>query len=306
MAKILIVDDNEQNCELMRDVVSTWGHEVHKVFQGMEAIEFASRSQPDVILLDVMLPGMNGFEVCRELKRNPKTDNIYIILLTALNDVEDRIRGFKVGADSFISKPANYNELKYIIASRVQRKQMIDGMETQQNVCESFLELMKAQNAELYRQTIERKELCNKAGYLLALQEQQLSRLLVAACLCDLGSLVAPEGSCGGHEAAGEALVRPLKMGEWLKFYIRHHHERKNRHSFDEQVVAAQELVQGMQILSTVVRYQELCNIHGNKDSSLSALQQEAKNGDWETRVVVALLQLRKDETFIQGLNINQ
>ena len=306
MAKILIVDDNEQNCELMRDVVSTWGHEVHKVFQGMEAIEFASRSQPDVILLDVMLPGMNGFEVCRELKRNPKTDNIYIILLTALNDVEDRIRGFKVGADSFISKPANYNELKYIIASRVQRKQMIDGMETQQNVCESFLELMKAQNAELYRQTIERKELCNKAGYLLALQEQQLSRLLVAACLCDIGSLVAPEGGCCGHEAAGEALVSPLKMGVWLKFYIRHHHERKNRHSFDEQVVAAQELVQGMQILSTVVRYQELCEIHGNKDSSLSVLQQEAKNGDWEMRVVVALLQLRKDETFIQGLNINQ
>lgn len=305
MAKILIVDDNEQNCELMRDVVSTWGHDVYKVFQGMEAIEFAIKNQPDVILLDVMLPGMNGFEVCRELKRNPKTDNIYIIMLTALNDVEDRIRGFKVGADSFISKPANYNELKYIIASRVKRKQMIDGMETPQKVCESFLMLMKAQDGDLYRQTLERIEICNKVGHLLSLPEQQLKRLLIASSLCEIGRLV-QGGSCCGNEDAGEEIVKPLKMGEWLKVFIQHYHEKMNSQSFVALLASEQELAPALQILATVVRYQELCKLHQNKDASLLILKAEAQQGEWDTKVVAALLQLRNDETFILGMNAGQ
>lgn len=302
MAKILIVDDNEQNCELMRDVVATWGHDVQKVFQGTEAIKIASSYQPDVILLDVMLPGMNGFEVCWELKRNPTTDNIYIIMLTALNDVEDRIRGFKVGADSFISKPANYNELKYIIASRVKRKQMIDGMETQQRVCESFLALMKEQNGDLYRQTIERMETCNKVGHLLALPELQLQKLLIAAALCEIGRLIQNVGGVG-NEDAGEAIVRPLKMGEWLQVFIRHCHDKINSPRFVDVLASEQELAPALQIMATVVRYQELCALHRSQDASLPILKTESQQGEWDLKVVEALQQMRKDETFILGMN---
>ena len=305
MAKILIVDDNEQNCELMRDIVSTWGHEVHKVFQGMEAIEFALGYQPDVILLDVMLPGMNGFEVCRELKRNPRTDNIYIIMLTALNDVEDRIRGFKVGADSFISKPANHNELKYIIASRLKRKQAIDGMESQRQVCESFLALMKVQNEELYQQTLECCRICDKAGHLMSLSEQQLNQVLTAACLCDIGSVVQGVDE-QGHEAVGEAIVSPLKMGEWLKTFIHCHHEKVNSPRFSSLLPDEQELLPGLQLLTTVTRYLALHKLLQNKDASLLALAAEAEHGDWDLRTIAALQQLRKDETFIQELNAGQ
>jgi putative two-component system response regulator len=305
MAKILIVDDNEQNCELMRDVVSTWGHDVHKVFQGIATIDFALRHQPDLILLDVMLPGMNGFEVCRELKRNPKTDNIYIIMLTALDDVQDRIRGFKVGADSFISKPANYNELKYIIASKVKRKQMIDGMETQQQVCESFLALMKAQNSELYHQALERARICEKAGWLLALSEEQQNRLLIAACLYDIGSLAQGGGGCE-NRSAGEAVIKSLKMGEWLKFFINHHHEKVNSQELADLSTTEREIAPALQVLETVIRYQELCRDRENKDKELSVLQAEAQRGEWDPKVVAALLQLRQDETFIQELNAGQ
>ncbi|MHC1758900.1 MAG: response regulator [Negativicutes bacterium] len=301
MAKILIVDDNEQNCELMHDVVVTWGHDVYKVYQGMEAIEFAVRNQPDVILLDVMLPGMNGFEVCRELKRNPKTNNIHIIMLTALNDVEDRIRGFKVGADSFITKPANYNELKYIIASRLKRKQAIDGMESQQQVCASFLKIMKRQNAELYRLAIERRETCDKAGRLLALPERQLSQLLIAACLCDIGDAFQGADDCG-HEDVGEEILKPLKMGEWLRIFLRCHHQKVNSIVFSGFVAEAPEHLAGLQILVTVIRYLELCAQIESKDESLRILQAEAQQGDWDTKAVAALQQLRKDETFIQKL----
>lgn len=305
MAKILIVDDNEQNCELMSDVVLAWGHDVQKAFQGTEALLIASAYQPDVILLDVMLPGMNGFEVCRELKRNPKTENIYIIMLTALNDVEDRIRGFKVGADSFISKPANYNELKFIIATRVKRKQMIDDMESQQRVCESFLEMMKAQKVELYRQACERVELCDKVGHLLALAELQQQRLLIAAALCEIGRLV-QDSAASENGDAGEAILSPLKMGEWLRVFIRHCRDKLNSPSLLDQVSADAELAPALRILTTVVRYQELYAANRNKDESLRILQAEARQNEWDAKVVAALQQLRKDETFILGMNAGQ
>lgn len=296
MAKILIVDDKEQNCELVADIISSWGYEVHKVFQGLEAIDFAIQQQPEIILLDVMLPGMNGFEVCKELKRNPQTDNIYVIMLTVLSDAEDRIRGFEVGADSFMTKPANYHELRHIIASRLKRKQMLDR-EMQRRVCASFMELMKAQNPQLYLEAWERRQLCDRIGRLL-LPEEQLNRLLAAAQLCDIGSL-----AVGGEEAveAGVAIVSHLKLGDWLALCIRSHHMPLSSPGFPQNVAA--EFLPGLRILTTVTRYLELYKASGSKDGGLLLLLEEARSGDWDAETVAALQQLRSDETFIQKLN---
>ena len=90
MEKILIVDDNKQNCDIIKDLLETWGYHVYVAFEGYEAINIAINHKPAVILLDVMLPGMNGFEICEKLKNNANTQNISIIMLTALNEVEDR------------------------------------------------------------------------------------------------------------------------------------------------------------------------------------------------------------------------
>ena len=305
LAKILIVDDNEQNCELMRDVLSSWGYEVDKAFQGMDALAYALATPPQLILLDVMLPGMNGFEVCRDLKRNPKTECIPVIMLTALNDVEDRIRGFKVGASSFISKPPNYNELKYILSSCLQRKQIFDSMESQQQVCNSFLALMQLQDEALYQQAVRRRELCAKAGRLLGLLEPQLSRLLVAASLCDVGAVArAKDGR--EPEAVGEAIVRPLKMGDWLGVMVRRQREKLNSPNFPHTAAQAQDVLPELKILNAVNRYLELQQGHADKDSSLAELREEARQGDWDVKAVNALLQLRKDETFIQGMQYGQ
>ena len=301
MAKILIVDDNEQNCELMRDVLSSWGYDVYKAFQGMDALAFALATPPHLILLDVMLPGMNGFEVCRELKRNPKTEHIPVIMLTALNDVEDRVRGFKVGASSFISKPPNYNELKYILSSCLQRKQVFDSMESQQQVCNSFLALMQLQDEALYQQAVRRRELCAKTGRLLGLLEPQLTRLLVAASLCDVGA-VARVKDGRGFEAVGEAIVRPLIMGDWLGVMIRWQHVKLNSPDFPHAAAQAQDVLPELKIMSAVNRYLELQQSHVDKDECLAILRNEARMGDWDVKTVDALMQLRKDETFIQGM----
>lgn len=125
MTKILLVDDNALSCEVLADVMQTWGYEVYKLFVGTGVYEFVLRYRPDIILLDVMLPGMNGFEVCRRLKGSVDTFPIPVIMLTVLDDVEDRIRAFDVGADAFITKPVNYNELKTVINAFCAKKNAV-------------------------------------------------------------------------------------------------------------------------------------------------------------------------------------
>ena len=301
MAKILIVDDNEQNCELMRDVISSWGYDVDKVFQGMDALEYARETPPHLILLDVMLPGMNGFEVCRELKRNPKTEHIPVVMLTALNDVEDRIRGFKVGASSFISKPPNYNELKYVISSCLYRKQVFDSMESRRQVCDSFFALMRAKDDTLYQQSCRRRELCDKAGRLLGLSEPQLDRLLAAACLCEIGGVVRPLAD-PAHVGIGEEIVQQLKMGEWLRLFVRSHHERVDSPNFPREAAVKHEVLKELLIFTTVNRYLALQQTHPDKDECLSLLRNEARTGAWDANTVEALMQLRQDETFIKAM----
>ena len=122
MAKVLIIDDNEKNIELFKDFVESWGYSTILAYQGREAIELAQKEKPDAIILDVMLPGMSGYEVCSELKDNPATRFIPIVMVTALTDYADRVHGFNVGADNFLVKPVNYRELRAILGSLLRKK----------------------------------------------------------------------------------------------------------------------------------------------------------------------------------------
>ena len=104
-ACILVVDDIEANRRLMQAKLEAKYYTVFMSADGAHAIDSAIRHQPDIILLDVMMPGMDGYEVCRRLKANLATRHIPIVMLTALTDQEDRLRGLEAGADDFLSKP---------------------------------------------------------------------------------------------------------------------------------------------------------------------------------------------------------
>ena len=111
---VLIVDDNEQNVELLQAYLETLPCEVVTALDGQEAIRFIedeSQTTPDLILLDVMMPRMSGFEVCRKLKEDPATRSIPIMMVTALNELGDIERGVESGTDDFVSKPVNKLEL---------------------------------------------------------------------------------------------------------------------------------------------------------------------------------------------------
>lgn len=127
--QILLVDDNEQNLELLRAYLEGLECVVETARTGREAMGLVERSKPDMVLLDVMMPEMSGFQVCQKLKGAPETKDIPVIMVTALNEVGDVERAVEVGADDFLTKPVNRTELLTRVRSllRVRRlKQDLD------------------------------------------------------------------------------------------------------------------------------------------------------------------------------------
>lgn len=110
-SKILLVDDNQQNLELIQAYLEALPVEIATARDGIEAIEAINQNPPDLVLLDVMMPRMSGFEVCQKLKTNPETREIVVIMVTALHEVADYERAVESGTDDFLSKPVNKLEL---------------------------------------------------------------------------------------------------------------------------------------------------------------------------------------------------
>src|SRR5688572_14705798 len=108
---ILIVDDNQQNVELLQAFLETMPVRIVTAFDGVEALEKVEQHNPDLILLDIMMPRMSGFQVCRTLKGNQKTRDIQILMVTALNELGDIEQASECGTDDFVSKPVNKFEL---------------------------------------------------------------------------------------------------------------------------------------------------------------------------------------------------
>ena len=126
---ILVVDDNQQNLELLQAYLEDVDCTTLTAKDGLEALDAVSNEPPDLILLDVMMPKMSGFEVCKRLKNDPKTTDIPIIMVTALNEFGDIERGIDSGTDDFLSKPVNKLELLTRIKTMLKLKHVTDKLE---------------------------------------------------------------------------------------------------------------------------------------------------------------------------------
>jgi two-component system, cell cycle response regulator len=125
-ARILVVDDNPLNLRMLADWLATEHHVVSTATDGFEALAKIAAERPDIVLLDVVMPELNGFEVCRQIKADPTMADIPVIMVTALSDVDDLVRGFDAGADDFVTKPFNFDALMARARSQLRRKRQYE------------------------------------------------------------------------------------------------------------------------------------------------------------------------------------
>jgi two-component system, cell cycle response regulator len=127
-ARILVVDDIPANVKLLEARLLAEYFEVLTASNGRDALEICEAGRADVVLLDVMMPDMDGFEVCRRLKTDSATAHIPVVMVTALDQAADRVRGLEVGADDFLTKPANDLQLMTRVKSLVRLKMLTDEL----------------------------------------------------------------------------------------------------------------------------------------------------------------------------------
>ena len=126
---VLVVDDNQPNRELLAAYLEDVDCRVVAASDGLEALKIIARNPPDLVLLDVMMPRMSGFEVCKKIKTDPKTADIPVIMVTALNEFGDIERGLDCGTDDFLSKPVNKLELLTRVKTMLRLKHLTDKLE---------------------------------------------------------------------------------------------------------------------------------------------------------------------------------
>jgi adenylate cyclase len=136
---VLVVDDEEHNRTLLRDPLEQRGYEVEEAENGEQALQKIAARPPDVILLDLMMPVMDGFEVCRRLKTVGKTAHLPILLVTALSDRKERLMGIAVGANDFLNKPIDLQDVVLRVGNAVYTKRLYDQLQAEQEKSERLL-----------------------------------------------------------------------------------------------------------------------------------------------------------------------
>ena len=303
MKTVLIVDDNIKNLDLFKDFVESWGYETVTAQQGKDAISLAERYLPDIILLDVMLPGMSGYEVCRDLKENTKTQHIPVVMITVLNDIADRIHGYKIGADQFLVKPVDYNELHAILDSLFGKKSMFDEMESRGTVIESLNVLLKQCLPSEAVVVADRKfHYCRKLCDYLNLSKNETEQGLLLVRIQDIiATLCKQKGTVPEDEMT---FLEPLKMDKWVKpllLYIRGYLngvdetlQRKIKECHLEKLAG---------ISFVLDRYGSiLVSENGDDNKALLKLRQECSQYAYPDDVVRLLEQIVNDELFMKSL----
>ncbi len=146
-ARVLVVDDILPNVKLLEAKLASEYYDVLTATNGPDALQKVKEQSPDIVLLDVMMPGMDGFEVCKQIKADPATAHIPVVMVTALTDSADRIKGLEAGADDFLSKPLNDTALMSRVRSLVRLKMTVDEWRVRENTATQLGVMDRAANA---------------------------------------------------------------------------------------------------------------------------------------------------------------
>jgi len=238
--RILIADDEAAACAALAALLRREGFEVREASDGGAALAQCPAFRPDLILLDILMPGMSGFEVCRRIKATPETRLTPVILITGLSATEDRIEGINAGADDFLSKPIDFNELLARTRSLLRLKQFTDELENAESVLFSLARSIEARDPYTLGHCERLAEMSARMGEKVGLPEEEIKALRRAGIVHDVGKIAVPDaillkpGPLSAeemeimrkHPVVGERICAPLRTFHQVLPIIRHHHER--------------------------------------------------------------------------------
>jgi putative two-component system response regulator len=237
---VLVVDDDAVNAQLLTRLLQREGYTVQSVADGAAAIDVVAQWAPDVLLLDVQLPKIDGFEVCRRLKTDSATRLTPVIFLTGLDAREHRLEGIKAGADDFLAKPFNVEELRARVRSLVHLKHHTDELESAESVILSLALTVEARDSYTSGHCRRLAEFAVALGSELRLPYDDLEALRRGAFLHDVGKIGVPDSILlkssrltqeemevmQTHTVIGDRLCGNMRSLAPVRPIIRHHHER--------------------------------------------------------------------------------
>lgn len=254
--RVLVVDDDPLNLEMLAGYLAEEAYQVRTAARGGGALAMVAADPPDLILLDAMMPGMDGFAVCAQLKGAPSTRLIPVVMVTALVALEERIRGIEAGVDDFLSKPVNRQELLTRCRSLIRAKRQVDELESAEHVILALARAIEARDGYTEQHTERVAARAVALGAQIGLPHGALRVLQRGSMLHDVGKIGIPEAILGKagkltdeefavmreHPAKGVAICRPLRsrlIAQALPI-VRHHHERMDGRGYPDGLRAAE------------------------------------------------------------------
>jgi putative two-component system response regulator len=309
-SRVLVADDTESIRALYQKLLATDGHEVIAVADGEAALLAVQEHHPDVVLLDVTMPRLDGLEVCRRLKSDPATRLTPVVLVTGLSDLQDRIKGIEAGADEFLSKPVHPLELRARVGSLSRMKHLLDALDSAEAAFMTLALTIEARDPTTSGHCERLAKHAVALGKALGVGETDLEALHRGGYLHDVGKVGIPDAVLlkkgpltpvefelmKKHPDIGDSLCAPLQSLRSVRPIIRCHHERLDGSGYP-QGLRGDEVPLLAQIVGIADVYDALTS-HRPYRSALSSddaaqhLVQEASQGKFARAHVEAFLSL--------------
>ncbi|MEC4984033.1 MAG: response regulator [Oscillatoria sp. PMC 1068.18] len=315
-AKILIVDDRAYSRMTAVAMLSAEDYEIVEAESGTKAIEAAINSHPDLILLDLMMPQMDGIDVCRELKQNEQTQAIPVILTTVSQERRSRQSALDAGADDVLAKPLDRLQLLARTKTLIDQKRLKEDLSETEQVLFSIaraIENRDSQTSSLEDSCAKLTALAQGFGKFLQLSREDIQNLMSAAQLHDIGKVAIPDSVLlkqgeltpeereivKQHVLIGEQICQPLRNLRGVLPIIRHHHERWDGSGYPDNLVG-NEIPWLAQVFQIIDIYDALTRKRSYKKTYTSAqaleiITEETRNG-WRNPVLT-----EKFKSFIES-----
>jgi putative two-component system response regulator len=237
---VVVADDAQASLELLRTILTRDGHTVHTARDGAHALTLTLSESPDVVVTDVIMPKLTGFEVCRRIKEDRMTRLISVVLVTGLEGTEERIEGINAGADDFLTKPINAHELRARVRSLVRLKRFTDELDSAESMILSLAHTVEARDPYTAGHCTRMASYASLFGTVLGLPEEDVTALSRGGYLHDVGKIGVPDAvllKAGSltpdefvvmkrHTVTGDQLCGELKLLRLVRPIVRSHHER--------------------------------------------------------------------------------